>query len=47
MTEKEKRSLIRLLNLAEKDEVMNDKIQYVLKLDTNDNKKKEMLLKLL
>ncbi|MGM7723777.1 hypothetical protein [uncultured Metabacillus sp.] len=45
--EREKKDLIRLLTISEKDEIIKARIQKVLELNHSDTMKKEMLLSLL
>lgn len=47
LTENEKKDLVRLLGLFEKDEVIKARIQDILELDHSDTVKKDMLLVLL
>ncbi|MGM0876704.1 MAG: hypothetical protein ACQEWV_18580 [Bacillota bacterium] len=47
LTENEKKDLVRLLGLFEKDEVIKARIRDILELDHSDTVKKNMLLALL
>lgn len=47
LKESEKRNLVRLLNLSEKDEIIKAEIQDILNRDITQDEKREMLLALI